>query len=227
MLSFRFANNLRKGLGPQMPAFKSEDIVPAFLFAVVVSFIVLLVFDLDFRLGLSNTFFFLIVLAASAAAGTLIPLGRYLYGRWQMYKWGFNEDDTDQEYLRKALLSEYLPKKFSWAVGTVGKDSFEGIFLYQPTGKIVFGASMQVFPSSEPGPESDACLKELETQVFKNAVLTDKKLLAEMLKSGKVTAKRQKYAERNGNLVSGPVVIPPNREPEFISNPIQFITVTT
>jgi hypothetical protein len=223
MLSFRFANNLRKGLGPQMPAFKSEDIVPAFLFAVVLSLIVLLIFDLDLSLGLSNTIFFLVVLAASVVAGVMIPVILYFYGLWKMAKWGFRESDTDREYLRKALLSKYSPKEYDWATGKIGADTFAGVLLNQPTGKIVFGAIMQVSPKD--GDDYDTCLEELAAQVFNGGILVNKKRLLQMLDSGKAVLSKKTFAKQNNRTVPGPVVIPPNGETELTSNPVEIVVL--
>jgi hypothetical protein len=146
ILSYQFVDGLRKGEGPKLPTFSAEYVVPAFFAAVILSLAMLFAFKLNAGLNYSNPLVFTLVLFGSFAIGCVIPAARWKHENDLKRVWGFNNIDTLETYLRKALLAPWSPREFTLATGKVDKEEWSGIVLKQPNGVTVLGAVLQVSP---------------------------------------------------------------------------------
>jgi hypothetical protein len=144
MLSFQIMEQLRKKERLKMPEFETKHIAPAFLVAIVISFIMVVVSRSDAGIEYSNPAVFLKVLFASMIAGAGISALRWLWAWIQMKRWGFSRNDEGVDYLRKALLGPNAPETFEWVTGTCQGVTWEGFRLKQPNGDLVLGSQAMV-----------------------------------------------------------------------------------
>lgn len=181
VLSYRLADGLRKGNGLTKPTFGTEDIVPAFLIAVVLNLLVLLLGKIGWGVAYSDPLTFVGVLAGSFLCGVAVPFYFWRRELREFRCWGFKNNDTREEYLRKALLSPHAPGTFTWATGTVNGETWQGILLKQPNGTPVLGAQLQVSPPKTGDQKKDKAAFEL---IDEN--IHDRQSLADMLKNRKL-----------------------------------------
>jgi hypothetical protein len=144
-LAYEFVDALRKGEGLKMPQFRTEYIVPAFLAAVLLSFLSLVGARADESFAYANPTRFAIILLVSCAAGALIPGWRWMVERRNWRQQAFRADDGFADYLAKVLLQS-ANGEVRWVTGTVGGQSLAGVLLQQPNGEPVLGARLQVSP---------------------------------------------------------------------------------
>lgn len=144
ILSYQVFEGRRKGEDWELPSFRAEYVVPAFLVAVLVNLVILILFQYNASLGYSDPLVFIAVLFMSAVAGAVIPLYRWKKDREFRRLWEFTRNETLETYLRKVLLKPGAPTKFELAKGTVDEDEWEGLVLKQPDGSTVLGAVLQV-----------------------------------------------------------------------------------
>src|SRR5262249_55529838 len=109
LMSYQFIERWRKGEGLHMPTFSAEQIVTAFLLAVILSFMILWVANSDAGINYSNPLVFVSVLIISLFVGAIVPLVRAARDAWLSKTWGFKDNDSAAEYVRKALLSPWSP----------------------------------------------------------------------------------------------------------------------
>ena len=88
LLSYQLVERYRKGEGWHMPAFSSEQIVPAFFLAVVLSFLIVAVAKSKGGINYSNPVVFASVLGISLVVGAIIPFIRLLGDLYQSKTWG-------------------------------------------------------------------------------------------------------------------------------------------
>lgn len=203
ILSYQFFENLRAGKGLQAPAFKTEHVVPAFFAAVVLSFLMILAFNQDKGLNYSDPRVFIGMLLASLAAGILVPGLRWLYGGFQMWRWGFNNKDSLDSYLEKALLAPASPREFQWCKGTVNTEIWEGVLLKQPDGKFVLGARLQVIPAGASQANRERHSTELKGVLEAN----NRQQLIKMVESGKLRLEVLEKIKRGNETLLSPVVV--------------------
>ena len=144
ILSYQLFEGRRKGEDWKLPSFRAEYVVPAFLVAVLVNLVILILFQYNASLGYSDPLVFIAVLFMSAIAGAVIPLYRWRKDHEFRKVWDFTKNETFETYLRKALLRPGAATKFELAKGTVDEDEWEGLVLKQPNGSTVLGAALQV-----------------------------------------------------------------------------------
>jgi hypothetical protein len=175
LLSYQFFEGLRKGEGAKLPEFKAEYIAPAFLAAIVVSFLFLVARN---TINYSAPRVFVGVLFGSGLFGAMIPVGRWAYAGVQRLRWGYKKSDAPATYLRKALLSPYNPEsRRAWVTGQNSGATWQGFHLKQPNGKTVLGPQVSVSPA------------DLVKGAFNDGKLIDAKLLVASLKKPGVTVR--------------------------------------
>lgn len=181
LLSYQLLERYRKGEGWRVPTFSSEQIVPAFLLAVVLSFVIVAVGKSKGGINYSNPKVFALVLGISLAVGAIIPFVRLLVDNYQNRTWGFTDNDLDAVYLRKALLSPWTPAKFEWVTGKVGRVTWQGILLEQPSGAKVLGATLQI---TRPEGMDDESWDRLKAELFDGEVIRNRQRLVEAVEAG-------------------------------------------
>src|SRR5688572_4420354 len=165
ILSYQLFEGRRKGEDWKLPSFGAEYVVPAFLVAVVVNLLVLLVLQYNTTLGYSHPLVFIVVVFISAVAGAVLPLYRWRQDLNFKKLWAFTDRETSKTYLRKALLVPGAPADYDLAKGTVDTDEWEGLVLKQPDGSTVLGAVLQVsYPYEATEPEWNYLTQKLVTQ---------------------------------------------------------------
>jgi hypothetical protein len=179
LLSYQLIERWRKGEGWHLPTFGSEQIVPAFLLAVVLSFVILWA-----GINYSNPVVFVVVLLISFLVGAVVPLKRSASDARVSRTWGFKDNDCAACYVRKALLSDWSPAEFSWATGRVGRVAWQGILLEQPGGAKVLGAALQVSRSNS---IDDARWAALQINFFDGNRILNRAELVQLIESGELT----------------------------------------
>lgn len=162
-LAFQLVQGLRRKQGPQIPTFSAENVLPAFFIAIVVN-------SLPFWSTTLAKLSTIWLLAGSALLGALWPAMLWFrdWRRWR--RWAFRDDDTPEDYFRKALLSRWVSRPLVWATGTVGKSQWSGFLLTQPDGSLALGAGLQVSPKlsgKKSQEEKTARRKDLEDLIKK------------------------------------------------------------
>ncbi len=205
ILSYQFCDGLRRGEGPKLPSFGAEYIVPAFFAAVVLSLLMLFAFRLDSGLNYSNPVIFTSVLFASLLIGSVVPLVRWQHENKLKVVWGFNNTDTFETYLRKALLAPWAPREFTWATGRVDRDEWAGVVLKQPNGISVLGAKLQVSPAK---PLSDDAWKLfLQEVISPEGIVRDRARLVQMVAAKELQLDFAARITHAGNQVDHVVII--------------------
>lgn len=205
ILSYQFCDGLRRGEGPKLPSFGAEYVVPAFFAAVVLSLLMLFAFRLDSGLNYSNPLVFIGVLFASLLIGSVVPLARWKHENKLKAVWGFNNTDTPEAYLRKALLAPWSPREFTWATGRVDRDEWAGIVLKQPNGVSVLGAKLQVSPT-KPLSVDDWNLF-LQEVISRSGIVLDRARLVQMVEAKELKFEFHTRITHAGNPVDHVVVI--------------------
>ena len=209
ILSYQFVENLRKGQGAQMPAFKTEYVVPAFFAAVALSFLMLFAFNRDKGLNYSDPRVFMTVLLSSLVIGALLPGFRWAVRVLRMRRWGFDNTDNLQSYLRKALLMPDTPREFHWVTGKINDEQWQGVLLKQIDGTTVLGQRLQVSPAGQPDQEVYKNRWARLTQNVLNAdgVLLDRKQLVNMVKTGELELSALENVKRGDQNINEPVMV--------------------
>jgi hypothetical protein len=174
-LSYQLLDGLRKGEKIKLPEFKAEYIVPAFLAAIVISFLMLIANRTDAPINYSDPQIFVEVLFTSLVAGATIPSLRWLWSWLRKTRWGFSSNEDAVSYLRKALLSPYRPETIEWVTGTAAGVEWQGFVLKQPNGNVVLGPQVSVTPEAK------------AASAFKKGKLIDAKVLIQLVKDKSVT----------------------------------------
>ncbi|HYV09844.1 MAG TPA: hypothetical protein VE980_02950 [Pyrinomonadaceae bacterium] len=214
ILSFQIVEQLRKKEKLKMPEFETKHIAPAFLIAIVISFIMVVVSRSDAGVEYSNPTVFLKVLFASIIAGTGLSVLRWLWAAIQMKRWAFSKNDKGIDYLRKALLGPNAPETFVWVTGTSQGTTWEGFRLRQPNGDLVLGPQVMVTTEA--------------TAAFQENAVHDRKLLVRLVKNNKIevqikeSVKPADHKQGNFAVVAGLELFQQNGS---ASKP--FVTITT
>jgi hypothetical protein len=204
LLSYQLLERYRKGEGWKVPTFSSDQIVPAFLLAVVLSFVIVAVGKSKGGINYSNPKVFASVLGISLAVGALLPIGKLLRDNYRNQTWGFTDNDSGPDYLRKALLSPWTPPKFEWVTGKVGRVTWQGILLEQPSGAKVLGATVQIFPGEGMNDERYNTLKE---ELFDGEVIRNRQRLVDVVTAGELLVGVYQPIERGSNALPNFVAV--------------------
>jgi hypothetical protein len=180
LLSYQLVERYRKGEGWRIPTFSSDQIVPAFFLAVVLSFVIVAVGKRRGGIDYSNSKVFASVLGISLGVGAFIPFVKLLIDIYKNRTWGFKGNEGGAEYLRKVLLSPWTTPKFEWVTGKIGRVTWQGLLLEQPSGAKVLGATVQIFPGEGMDDESWNRVKE---ELFDGEVVRDRQRLVDMVKA--------------------------------------------
>jgi hypothetical protein len=144
-LGFQIMDRLRRHEGLRVPTFGSEYIVPAFFIALLINSLALFP-----RLPAPDSDEPLEIVVSSFLLGALWPALRWIWDLVLRWWWGFRETDSPESYLRKALLSPWSPRPFTWMTGKVGeKETWSGILLRQPDGSPALGSRVQISPAKQ------------------------------------------------------------------------------
>jgi hypothetical protein len=207
-LAFDVVDRLRKGEALRIPTFGTEHVVPAFLLSLLLSVSVMTAAKLNVELAYTDPRLFLLVLAASAVLGALIPGARWIHAAITRWRWAFRNGDSLEEYLRKALLGPRTPADFVWVEGAAGADTWQGLRLQQPAGALVLGARLQVnIANGANGQPLEDAWKKATTEIFEQATLKDRRGLVDMAKAGTVKLGFQERIVRAGQPLDGAVAI--------------------
>jgi hypothetical protein len=169
----------------------------------------LLAFKLDKGLNYSDPRVFLGVLGVSLVVGASIPGIRLIIGALRMRKWGFDNTDTLQTYLRKALLAPGTPRKFRWVKGSANGEEWSGLALKQPNGIIVLGMRLLVSPVGDPEKdEYKNLLKKLTEELLQSdGTLINRQELVSLVDAGKLKLSPLESILRGDEPLSEPVVV--------------------
>jgi len=173
-LSYQIVEQIRNKEKLKMPEFETKHIVPVFLLAIVVSFLIVLGSSRDANINYSDPRVFITVLVVSMLAGAILSVFKWLWYGYRMWRWGFSRNDREKKYLRKALLGPRAPEEFKWVTGTVQGEKWEGFQLRQPNGALVLGAQVWVSPA------------DIAKAAFRDNKLNDRKLLVWLAKKKKI-----------------------------------------
>jgi hypothetical protein len=136
-LSFQIFEQWRNGEKLKLPEFETKHIVPFFLAAIVVSFLMVIGSSNEAGINYSDPTVFIEVLFISLLIGAAASLLKWAGQSVQMKRWEFSQDDDGATYLRKALRGPRAPKHFEWVTGTVKGETWKGFLLQQPNGDSV------------------------------------------------------------------------------------------
>lgn len=218
ILGYDFVNNLVNGSGLKLPEFKSEYIVPSFLLAIIISFVMLWLFGRESGFDYSNPRNFFLVLLISAFVGACFPFGKYIWIKIQMKMWGLKENDSYEEYLRKALSNVKTDTVFNWVTTKINEESWQGLLLTQPNGEKVLGSRVQISPISQNENRRKDVRKQLEEKVFSGTKFSDKKLFDQLIKSNEIKVKPVESVKKGNANQEQPVKMTNKKEIE-ISTP--------
>ncbi|HEX6898229.1 MAG TPA: hypothetical protein VF789_00880 [Thermoanaerobaculia bacterium] len=192
-LTYQVFDELRKKQGLQMPRFSNEYIVPAFFIALIASALRFLPWRGAAGLGLGR------LLVLSAVLGAIWPLLHWAVDIYRWKKWGFGSQDEMKDYLRKALLSPWSPRHFTWTVGLVGKEKWEGIMLRQPDGSLVLGSTLVISHKSKtPSADEYKAADDLIQEVNEKGLRESRERLIREIESGALQAKADKEPQMAG-----------------------------
>jgi len=194
-LSYQIVEQIRNKEKLKMPEFETKHIVPVFLLAIVVSFLLVLGSSSDADINYSDFRVFITVLVVSMLAGAIFSVGKWLWYGYRMWRWGFSPNDRGKKYLRKALLGPRAPEEFKWVTGTVQGEKWEGFQLRQPNGALVLGAQVQVSPADK------------AKAAFRDNKLNDRKLLVWLAKHKQIEVGMNEPVKRGATADEHLVVI--------------------
>jgi hypothetical protein len=202
-LAFQFVQGLRAKQGPKVPTFSADNVLPAFLIAVVVN-------SLPFWSTSLAELSTIWLLVGSGLLGALWPLGLWIRDAVRWRRWGFREDDTVETYFRKVLLSRWVPRPLVWVTGTAGKAAVRaGLLLAQPDRSLALGSQLQVRPVGKDAKEK-ARIQALVTKA-NEGTRRDRRRLVQELRRQQVTVsglQKPKLGADPGDdfAVTGPVL---------------------
>src|SRR5439155_27047578 len=123
---------------------KTDYVVPAFLIAVLLNLLLLLIFR-QFQVDYSDPPIMLAILIGSFLLGMAAAAIRWGVHVLRLLPWAFSEKDSPTEYLRKALLRPGGTETQEWVDGHDSEgEQWQGILLKQPTGAVALGATFQI-----------------------------------------------------------------------------------
>jgi hypothetical protein len=229
ILGYQFVESLRKENVVKMPTFKAEFIVPAFFAAVALNFLMLLAFNQDKGLNYSDPRIFLSVLGASLVVGAIVPLVRLMIGLRRMKRWGFDNTDTLQSYLRKALLAPGTPRKFRWATGEADGEEWSGVLLKQPDGTLALGMQLQVSlaGNAETDEHKEKWKKFTQNVLDADGKLIDRHELVRLVEANELTLSPLSYVRRGEQSIDEPVVVQEVRNFKQKESQQQPLTIPT
>ncbi len=204
LLSYQLVERYRKGEGWRMPTFSSDQIVPAFFLAVILSFVIVAVGKSKGGINYSNWVVFASVIGISLAVGATIPFVRLLGDIYQNRTWGFKDNDLGPAYLRKVLLSPWTPSKFEWVTGKIGRVTWQGILLEQPSGAKVLGATVQITRGQG---MTEAVWNTTKEELFAGAEIRDRQRLVAMVEAGELSVLVYQPIERGSQALDNFVAV--------------------
>jgi hypothetical protein len=181
ILAYEFLDSLRKKEGLKIPQFKPEYVVPSFLLAILLAFILLTAANLDYSVAYANPWTFVRVMFISTVLGLCIPAFRWARQKRRWKKYAFMPGDALDQYLIKVLSKYKNTSNLSWAKGTVNGKEWEGLELEQPDKTKVLGARVQV------SPVKDITVKDLEAVVGRDGKIANREKLIEWVQAKSVT----------------------------------------
>lgn len=164
-LAFQFVDRLRRKEGLRVPTFGTEFVAPAFLIAILINSWAL-IGDRELIEIRENPFKIVVL---SLFLGALWPSLRWSWDLLMEKLWAFSYDErVGLSYVRKALLSPWVPRPLTWITGSLGEDGEDvaGLLLRQPDGSLALGSLVQVNsrdPDEARGEQAKTAL-ELEDQ---------------------------------------------------------------
>ena len=174
-LTFQIFDRWRTTKVFKMPTFSNDYIVPAFFIAILAKSLTLL-WGIEGSLFATGE-----LLALSAVLGAVWPLAHWGWDRWHWHRWAFQEHDSPESYLRKALLSPWAPRHFTRVTGASGKEAWTGILLRQPDGSSVLGSELQISHPSSPSERAGKAADELVKQVNRGSSKESRKQLLQKI----------------------------------------------
>jgi hypothetical protein len=201
-LTYQIFDELRKKQGFRMPRFSNEYIVPAFFIALIASSLRFLPWRASAGLGLGK------LLVLSAVLGAVWPLLHWAVDIYRWKRWGFGSQDEMKDYLRKALLSPWSPRHFTWAVGLVGKEKWEGVQLRQPDGSLALGSTLVIsHKSTTPSPNEYQAADALIQEVNDKGSHESRERLVREIESGALQVKQLDKKPQMAGQDAGPAVV--------------------
>jgi len=181
-LGYYVVDSLRQFGTIKIPPFEPKYAVPTFVIASILNAICVWLAGKSLWLDYSNPATLIGVFAVSFAIGAIRPGVRWYQDRrkaTEASQWEFNQNETVETYLRKALLSPYKPRQFEWVKIPVGKEEWEGISLQQPNGELVLGAQLTV--GFDQAPSDDQWTVFLDQVLSKEGAVKDPDRLLTMI----------------------------------------------
>jgi hypothetical protein len=177
--AYHIVDSFRQGEGFKIPEFKTEYLLPSFLVALGLNFFLVAILKQDLSTSYSNPLAFAGFMGGSAAAGALIPALGWVYQAAYWSRYAFHENDSYQDYLRKALrLSR--SSSFQWVKGKYNGQDWQGFLLHQPDQTCVLGAQLEI-STARGGPTYE----QLKAVVDRGKIIDRAKLLT-LIKTGSV-----------------------------------------
>lgn len=187
-LGYQLVESKRQFGKVKISAFSPEYVLVTFLIAILVNAIAFLITGRHWWLDFSNPVTLIVVILGSLFAGAIIPGVRWYLDKGkakEASQWEFNQNESVETYLRKALLSPYNRREFEWVMIPVGKEEWEGISLQQPNGEPVLGAQLTVGFEEE---VSENAWREFLDQVLsKEGAVKDPERLLTMIVKGELS----------------------------------------
>lgn len=139
----------------KLPTFSLDYVVPAFLFAVLVNLILLLV-SRSASVDYTEPTAMLYTLGGSFIAGAVLGMVSHFQDLRLFVFWRYDQHDEPSEHLRKVLLRPGATAAYVRATGADAQgSSWNGILLRQPAAGPALSASFQVSPT-QPIPANQA-----------------------------------------------------------------------
>lgn len=170
--AYHIVDSLRQGQGFKIPEFKTEYFLPSFLVAVGLNFFLVAILKQDLSASYSDPWAFAAFMGGAAITGASIPALGWLYQGAYCWRYAFHENDSYQDYLRKALrLSR--SSSFQWVTGKYNGQTWQGFLLHQPDQTCVLGAQLEISTAGAGAPSYD----QLKAVVDDGKIIDRKKLL--------------------------------------------------
>jgi hypothetical protein len=194
-LSYEVVDSICRGKGLKWPEFKGEYVLPAFLIAIAMNFLLAYEFHADRRLLYADPKELARFLLTMAAIGCAIPIVLLAIRTYSWHRYGFRETDNADEYLRK-VLAKFPDGKVQWATGTA-EGQWKGVLLPQPDKTNALGARLQVSPNNSPK-KGDPDATKLEKIVGEDGRIQQPRELVKLIKNGQVTVALRESIAQDG-----------------------------